>query len=221
MVRIATLVLAVSLAAAAQEKKPIESPSLDTNVAPAQKGGPPPKADKAPGKSAGKPVAKKGGGPPAAQPDPALTATFRDFVGTWRCTGMMKLPPDMGGQEMKTRSQMAIRRDLRGFAYSGDFRMEPQKDFPGMRGRILWTYDPAAKKFYELSVDDGGGVVRGESGGMQDGKMVWSEEGGMMGKPTKGTTTVVTKGKNQIEIQFSAEGSGGWTMSGTDRCRKT
>jgi len=221
MLRIATLVLAGSLAAAAQEKKPIEPPSLDTNVAPEEKGATPPKTDKAPGKSAGKPVAKKTGGPPAAKPDPALTATFGGFVGTWRCTGSMTLPPDMGGQEMKTRSQMAIRRDLRGFAYSGDFRMEPQKDFPGMRGRILWTYDSGAKKFYELSVDDGGGIVRGESGGMQDGKMVWSEQGAMMGKPTKNTTTIVTKGKNQIEIQFSAQGDGGWTMSGTDRCRKT
>jgi hypothetical protein len=90
-----------------------------------------------------------------------------------------------------------------------------------MKGRILWTYDSGATKFYELSVDDGGGVVRGESGGIQDGRMVWSEEGAMMGKPTKSTTTVVTKAKNQIEIQFSAQGAGGWTMSGTDQCTKT
>ncbi|HEX9575890.1 MAG TPA: hypothetical protein VF994_17470, partial [Myxococcales bacterium] len=87
MLRIATFVLAASLAAAAQENKPVEPPSLDTNVAPAQKGGPPPKADKAPAKKNGPKVARKSAGPPAPKPDPALTAAFGNAVGTWRCTG--------------------------------------------------------------------------------------------------------------------------------------
>src|SRR5712692_7381876 len=103
MVRIATFVLSASLAAAAQEKKPVEAPSLDTNVAPAQKNGP-------------KAAKKKGAGPPAPKPDPALTAAFKSAVGTWRCTGSMMLPADMGGQQMKTRSQMTIRREVGGFA---------------------------------------------------------------------------------------------------------
>ncbi len=85
MLRIATFVLAASLAAAAQENKPVEPPSLDTNVAPAQKGGPPPKADKAPAKKNGPKVARKSAGPPAPKPDPALTAAFGNAVGTWRC----------------------------------------------------------------------------------------------------------------------------------------
>src|SRR5207245_1809307 len=100
---------------------------------------------------------------PTDAPDPALVAAFQSSVGTWRCAGTMMLPPDMGGQQVKTRSQMIIRREVSGFAYSGDYRMEGSKDFPGVHGRILWTYDPAAKKFYELSVDDSGSAVRGES----------------------------------------------------------
>ena len=221
MVRIATFVLAASLAAAAQEKKPVEAPSLDTNVAPAQKGGPPAKADKAPAKKNGpKAAKKKGAGPPAPKPDPALTAAFKSAVGTWRCTGSMMLPADMGGQQMKTRSQMTIRREVGGFAYSGDYRMESNKAFPGFHARMLWTYDPLAKKFYELSADDAGGAVRGESDGMQDGKMVWSEVGAMMGKPAKSTTTVLSSGKGHMEVQFSMQASGGSSMTGAERSKK-
>ncbi len=94
-------------------------------------GRPPPKADKAPAKKNGPKVARKSAGPPAPKPDPALTAAFGNAVGTWRCTGSMMLPPDMGGQQMKTRSQMAVRREVGGFAYSGDYRMESNKAFPG------------------------------------------------------------------------------------------
>ena len=206
MVRIAALVLTASLAAGAQEKKP-EAPSVDPNVAPAQKTG------------AEKPAAQKNAGPPALKPDPALAAAFQSSVGTWRCAGTMMLPPDMGGQQVKTRSQMIIRREVSGFAYSGDYRMEGSKDFPGVHGRILWTYDPAAKKFYELSVDDSGSAVRGESGGMQDGRMVWSEEGVMMGKAAKSTTTIVYKGEGQLELQFSMQ-AGGSSMTGSVSCKK-
>ena len=117
---------------------------------------------------------------------------------------------------MKTRSKMTIRREVGGFAYSGEYQMPKTKTFPGMRGRMLWTYDPSAKKFYQLAVDDTGGTTRGESDGLKDGKMVWSEEGTMMGKPTKSTTTITGLGKKTIEIQFDAG-----DMKGTDRCRKS
>ena len=112
MVRIAALVLTASLAAGAQEKKP-EAPSVDPNVAPAQKTG------------AEKPAAQKNAGPPALKPDPALAAAFQSSVGTWRCAGTMMLPPDMGGQQVKTRSQMIIRREVSGFAYSGYLFEDP------------------------------------------------------------------------------------------------
>jgi len=183
-------------------------------------GRPPPKADKAPAKKNGPKVARKSAGPPAPKPDPALTAAFGNAVGTWRCTGSMMLPPDMGGQQMKTRSQMTIRREVGGFAYSGDYRMEGNKAFPGFHARMLWTYDPLAKKLYELSADDAGGAVRGESDGMRDGKMVWSEEGAMMGKPAKSTTTVLSSGKGHMEVQFSMQASGGSSMTGAERCKK-
>jgi len=154
--------------------------------------------------------------PPKAKPDPALVQAFGSSVGTWKCSGNMTMPKEMGGGQLKTRGTMKIRREVGGFAYSGDYTMAKNKAFAGMRARMLWTYDPIAKKFYELSADDTGGSVRGESDGYKDGKMVWSEEGAMMGKAGKSTTTITAKGKKVIDIQYEMG-----DMSGTDHCTKS
>jgi len=158
---------------------------------------------------------KKAAAPPHPKPDPALVQAFGKSVGTWKCTGTTTLPQEMGGGEMKTKGTMTIRKEVGGFAYSGDYKMAKNKAFPGMHARMLWTFDPGAKKFYELSADDSGGAVRGESDGVKDGKMVWSEEGTRMGKPTKSTTTITGMGKKAIDIQFDMG-----EMKGTDHCKK-
>jgi len=159
---------------------------------------------------------KSGKKPPRPKPDPALVEAFGSAVGKWKCTGNTTMPQEMGGGQMKTKGTMTIRREVGGFAYSGDYKMAKNKAFPGMHARIMWTYDPAAKKFYELSADDTGGAVRGESDGYKDGKMVWSEEGTMMGKATKSTTTITSRGKKVIDIEFDMG-----DMKGTDHCKKS
>ena len=159
---------------------------------------------------------KKGAAAQKPKPDPALVQAFGSAVGMWTCSGTTNLPKDMGGGVLKTKSKMTIRREAGGFAYSGDYAMSPNKAFPGMKGRMLWTYDSANKKFYELAADTTGGAIRGESDGYKDGKMVWNEEGTMMGKSTKSTTTIINKGKKALDIQFEMG-----DMNGTDHCRKT
>jgi hypothetical protein len=153
--------------------------------------------------------------PAPPKPDPALVQAFGSSVGKWSCSGTTNMPKDMGGGTLKTKSTMTIRREAGGFAYSGDYNMAPNKAFPGMKGKMMWTYDPAAKKFYELAADTTGGAMRGESDGFKDGKMVWNEEGTMMGKSTKSTTTITQKGKKAIDIQFEMG-----DMNGTDHCTK-
>lgn len=150
------------------------------------------------------------------KPDPALVQAFGSAVGTWKCSGNTTMPKEMGGGQLKTKGTMTIKREVGGFAYSGDYKMAPNKAFPGMRARMLWTYDPAAKKFYELSADDTGSAMRGESDGFKDGKMVWSEEGTLMGKAGKSTTSITNVSKKVIDIQFEMG-----DMKGTDRCTKS
>jgi hypothetical protein len=155
------------------------------------------------------------------RPDPALTKAFGDSVGSWSCTGKMMLPKEMGGAEVDTRTAMTIRRELNGFAYSGEWKSEKNEAFPGMQGKMTWTYDAGSKKLVEFSVDSMGDVMRGEADPSGDGKTVWSEEGTMMGKPSKTRTTVTMKGKNALELSFDAQGEGGtWAPMGKDSCTK-
>jgi hypothetical protein len=164
--------------------------------------------------------AAKGGQGGMPRPDPALTKAFGNSVGTWRCNGKMMLPKEMGGGEVTSRSSMTIRKELGGFAYSGDWKSEKNEAFPGMQGKMTWTYDAGSKKLVEFSVDTMGDVMRGEADPSEDGKMVWSEEGTMMGKPSKTRTTVSMKGKNQLDLAFDVQGDGGWTPMGKESCTK-
>ena len=155
------------------------------------------------------------------RPDPALTKAFGDSVGSWRCKGKMMLPKEMGGGQVDTRSSMTIRRELNGFAYSGEWKSEKNKAFPAMQGKMTWTYDASSKKLSEFSVDSFGDVMRGEGDAAQDGTVVWNEEGTMMGKPSKTRTTVTMKGKNALDLAFDSQGEGGtWAPMGKDSCTK-
>jgi hypothetical protein len=157
----------------------------------------------------------------APKPDPLLTAAFKNSVGSWRCTGVMTMPKEMGGGEVASRSQMTIRRELNGFLYEGEWRVEKSQAFPEMRGKMDWSYDPTAKKLQEISFDNAGNVMRGESDGEKDGKVVWVQEGTMMGQPSKMRTTVAMQGAQKIELTFEAQGDGGsWMPMGRDSCTK-
>ncbi|MFL5415865.1 MAG: hypothetical protein ACJ78Y_07705, partial [Myxococcales bacterium] len=69
------------------------------------------------------------------RPDPALSKAFADSVGSWTCKGKMTLPKEMGGGELDTRSSMTIKKELNGFAYSGEWKSEKNKAFPAMSGK--------------------------------------------------------------------------------------
>jgi len=155
------------------------------------------------------------------RPDPSLTKAFGNSVGTWRCKGKMMLPKEMGGGEVDTRSSMTIKRELNGFAYTGEWKSEKNKAFPAMSGKMTWAYDAGNKQLTEFSVDSFGDVMRGVADPSDDGKTVWNEEGTMMGKASKTRTTVTMKGKNGLDLAFDAQGDGGsWAPMGKDSCTK-
>jgi Protein of unknown function (DUF1579) len=156
-----------------------------------------------------------------AKPAEALTNAFKSSVGSWNCTGKMTMPKEMGGGEMASRSHMTIRRELNGFLYEGEWRVEKSQVFPEMRGKMNWSYDPQSKKLVQNAVDNMGNRNRGESDGAQDGKVVWTEEGVMMGQPSKTRTTVAMNGANKIQLTFEQQGpDGSWQPMGEDNCTK-
>jgi len=116
---------------------------------------------------------------------------------------------------------MTIKREMNGFAYTGEWKSEKNKAFPSMSGKMTWAYDSGNKQLTEFSVDSVGDVMRGVAEPGDEGKMVWNEEGTMMGKPSKTRTTVTMKGKNMLDLAFDAQGEGGtWMPMGKDSCTK-
>src|SRR5256885_10898181 len=95
------------------------------------------------------------------RPDPALTKAFGNSVGSWRCQGKMMMPKEMGGGEVATRTTMTIKKELNGFAYSGEWKSEKTKSFPAMTGKMTWAYDAGAQKLTEFSVTSTGDVIHG------------------------------------------------------------
>lgn len=155
------------------------------------------------------------------RPDPALSKAFADSVGSWTCKGKMTLPKEMGGGELDTRSSMTIKKELNGFAYSGEWKSEKNKAFPAMSGKMTWAYDAGTKKLTEFSVSSFGDVMRGEGEPGEGGNVVWNEEGTMMGKPSKSRTTVTMKGKTALDLAFDMQGEGGsWMPMGKESCTK-
>jgi len=213
-----TLLFALcSIALAAQAQQGTSATTGDTTKQPKDTSAGASGSDQQSGTSGDAAKGPQGGMP---RPDPALTKAFGNSVGTWRCNGKMMLPKEMGGREVSSRSSMTIRKELGGFAYTGDWKSEKNEAFPGMQGKMTWTYDAGTKKLIECSVDSMGDVMRGEAEPSEDGKMVWNEEGTMMGKPSKTRTTVTMKGKNQLDLAFDTQGDGGWAPMGKDSCTK-
>jgi hypothetical protein len=155
--------------------------------------------------------------PPPPAPDPALTTAFKQDVGTWNCTGKMK----MGDTEFATQAQMKISSELGGFMYEGEYSLPKSKALPaGMKAQIHWAYDPTSKKLLEFGVDSFGGVFRGTADGFKGDTIVWNEEGTMEGKAVKTRTTVTRKGTKEMTVTAEIEKDGAWASMGEDHCKK-
>ena len=155
--------------------------------------------------------------PPPPTPDPALTASFKPDLGTWSCTGKMKV----GDAEFPTQAQMKISAELGGFLYAGEYSIPKSKAIPtGMKAHVHWTWDPASKKLIEFGVDNFGNVFRGTADGYKGDTIVWDEEGTMEGKPIKSRTTVTRKGGKELTVIAEIQKDGAWAPMGEDHCKK-
>jgi hypothetical protein len=154
--------------------------------------------------------------PPLPTPDATLTASFKPDLGTWSCSGKMK----MGDKDVPTQAQMKISAELGGFLYAGEYSLPKSKDMPvGMKAHIHWAFDPATKKLIEFGVDNYGNVFRGTADGFKGDTIVWDEEGTMDGKPIKSRTTVTRKGK-ELTVIAEIQKDGAWAPMGEDHCKK-
>src|SRR5262249_22654008 len=91
----------------------------------------------------------------------------------------------------------------------------------GAKGTMHWGFDSSRNKLVEAGFDNMGSTWSGTSDGPKDGTTVWTEEGTMMGQPSKTRTTVTRKSPREVTLVTEMETKpGAWQKLGEDTCKK-
>jgi hypothetical protein len=139
------------------------------------------------------------------------------FEGSWSCQGKMSESPMGPAGEMQSTAD--IKKDLGGFWQSGLIK-GTMKGMPPMEGRFHATYDPAAKQFVMLWVDNMGGWAQSTSGGWKGDTIVYEGETHMGPQKMRARDTFTRSGPGSMKHAWEAEINGKWTALGEETCKK-
>ena len=151
----------------------------------------------------------------APKPAPEMSQ-LAYFEGSWTCQGKMNESPMGPAGEMQSTAE--IKRDLGGFWQSGMIK-GTMKNMPPMEGRFHVTYDPAAKQFVMMWVDNMGGWAQNTSSGWKGDTMVYTGES-HMGPQKMRTRDTFTRAAGTMKHAWEAELNGKWTPLGEETCKK-
>ena len=152
-------------------------------------------------------------GPPKPAPELAQLAPFE---GSWSCTGKMNESPF--GPAGAMTSTADIKRDLGGFFQSGVIKGSMPNQ-PPFEGRFYVTYNPAAKQFVMMWVDNMGGWATNTSAGWKGDVLVYEGESHMGPQSFKARDTF-TRGAGTIKHAWEAQIDGKWVALGEENCKK-
>jgi hypothetical protein len=112
-----------------------------------------------------------------------------------------------------------IRRELGGFWQTGTIKGTSPK-MPPFEGRFHATYDPGAKAFVMLWVDNMGGWARSTSSGWKGDTMVYEGESHMAGQTIPGRDTFTRSGTGEMKHVWEMQTGGKWLTIGEETCKK-
>ncbi len=211
--------------AAAMPAKPAPAPvAAKPAAAPAVAPAPAPAAAKpaaaaAPAPAAGKPaVAAAPAAPPAPKPAAELDQ-LKMFEATWRCEG--KQPAGPMGPEQDYKSTFKGKKDVESFWIAFEYSQKKSKAhaLPIIAKGYL-GYDPAAKKYVTLGVDNMGGSVTESSPGWEADKLTFTGDGQMGGQKISFRETYTKKGDKEMIWSGEMKMGKDWIPVGTDTCKK-
>lgn len=215
--------LSLTLVARAADKPADKAPAPAAAAAkPADKAAAPAAAkagDKAAAPAAAAPAAAAPAGPP--KPAPEVDALFKGWEGNWKCdTTFAANSMGPGSPEVKTKSEVKIKKDLGGFWYRGEYKIKKSKTMPGMEGIFMLGYDTGAKSAVSVSYDAMGGYAVETSPDATADKLVLVGDGHMMGMKVKMRETMTKKGDKEVEHTFDIDMGKGFAPMGVDACKK-
>jgi Protein of unknown function (DUF1579) len=170
-------------------------------------------------KPAAAPVAAAAPPPPPAPKPASELDQLKMFEGTWRCDG--KQPAGPMGPEQVYKSTFKGKKDVDNFWLAFAYNQKKSKvhTMP-ISAKGYLGYDPAAKKYVTLGVDNMGGSMSESSPGWEADKLTFSGDGQMGGQKISFRETY-TKTSDKTMV-WSGEMKMGkdWIPVGTDTCKK-
>jgi hypothetical protein len=154
-----------------------------------------------------------------APPQPAAEmANLKVFDGSWACEG--KANPGPMGPGGAVKSLVTSQTDLNGFWQTGTVK-STGAGMPGtMEGRFHMTYDPGAKQYVMVWIDNMGAWSQETSTGWAAGKMVFTGESKMGGQKMSVRDTFVKNADGSLEHDWEGQVDAKWTPFGSETCRK-
>jgi hypothetical protein len=195
---------------------PVAAPAATPPAAPAAPAAKPGPAAAAP--AAAPAVAAPATPPPAPKP-PAELEQLKMFEATWRCEG--KQPAGPMGPEQDYKSTFKGKKDVESFWISFEYSQKKSKahSMPIMAKGYI-GYDPAAKKYVSMGVDNMGGSVTESSPGWEADKLTFTGDGQMGGQKISFRETYTKKGDKEMIWAGEMKMGKDWIPVGTDTCKK-
>jgi hypothetical protein len=209
--------------AAAMPAKPAPAPAAaKPAAAPAPAPTSKPATAATPAPTAAKPAvaAAPAAPPPPPTPKPAAELDqLKMFEATWRCEG--KQPAGPMGPEQDYKSTFKGKKDVESFWISFEYSQKKSKAhaLPIIAKGYL-GYDPAAKKYVTLGVDNMGGSVTESSPGWEADKLTFTGDGQMGGQKISFRETYTKKGDKEMIWSGEMKMGKDWIPVGTDTCKK-
>jgi hypothetical protein len=145
-------------------------------------------------------------------------SNLKIFDGSWTCEGKMEATPMGPAGTMK--STVKSQADMGGFWQSGTVK-STMAAMPGtMEGMFHMTYDPGAKQYVMLWVDNMGAYSQATATGWQGDKIVFSGETAMGGKKMMVRDTFTKAADGSLKHDMEAQIDGKWMATGSETCRK-
>jgi hypothetical protein len=207
-------------AAAKPAAAPAAAPAAPAGAKPAPTAAKP--ATPAPAASA---AAKPAAAAPAAAPAPAAPKPaaeldqLKSLEGTWRCDG--KQPAGPFGPEQDYKSSFKVKKDIDNFWIGFEYAQKKSKAhaMPVMAKGYL-GYDPSAKKYVTMGVDNMGGSITESSVGWEGDKLVFAGDGQMGGQKVSFRETYQKKGDKEMVWTGEMKMGKDWIAVGSDSCKK-
>jgi hypothetical protein len=160
------------------------------------------------------PCASASDAPP--QPAPEMS-NLKFFDGSWTCEGTM--PPGPMGPGGKMTTSVKSYTDLGGFWQSGTVK-STITGTPPMEGMFHMTYDPGARQYVMLWVDNMGAWAKSTAAGWEGDKIAFSGEVAMGGKMMMTRETFLKDADGSFRRDAEAQMDGKWAPMGNETCKK-